>query len=141
MKPNDHARRSRDYLEDLCDRMDRGEAPARGNWASLRFPALVPVVLGLSLGCGASNVQLPLYAAPPPDEERGRGICEKSDGTVDCSSSACAEYPGCQGELYAAPPDEPCGSGEDGAGRTDCGESESGDPPGGMIMLYGAPPP
>jgi len=120
MAESDHAKRAKAYLEDQCDRLDRGEGLARGNWASVCFPALAPVVLGLTLGCidGGHG----LYGVPFDDP----CTYHRDDAGVrvpDCEEPECAKSYACrEAESEAGPPRENCANGKDdtGNGLIDC---------------------
>ena len=144
MSASDHAKRAQEYLEDLCSRIDRGEAPARGNWVSR---CAVPLVLGLTIGCSGEDVAVysapsdgPLYAAPP-QEICDNGEDDNGDGLTDCADPQCAEFPGCETSLYAGPPEEICDNGEDdnGDGLADCDDPQCFEFPGCLALPYAAP--
>ena len=162
MNSDDHAKHASEYLEDLCERLDRGEPLARGNWVSKGFLLIVPVVLGLAAcGCGSDEDggsggagggggsggygnfggDQPMYAAP--SEICDNGIDDNGDGKVDCDDPQCETFSGCaEGALYAGPPDEICDNGieDNGDGNVDCDDPQCmGDPtcPG---IAYAGPP-
>jgi len=125
MAENDHAKQARAYLEHLCQRMDRGEAPVRSSKAWWQLPSFIPVAVGLSLVACGGTVQ---------EESKGgdtKEICDNGkddngDGKIDCDDSDCAEFPGCLSAAYAAPVEKDCRDGldNDGDGKVDCDDSD-----------------
>ena len=140
MAENDHAKQARAYLEHLCQRMDRGEAPVRSSKAWWQLPSFIPVAVGLSLVACGGTVQ---------EESKGgdtKEICDNGkddngDGKIDCDDSDCAEFPGCLSAAYAAPVEKDCRDGldNDGDGLTDCLDSDCIMAPGCTAPAYAAP--
>ena len=100
MHLSDDAKRAREYLEDLCDRLDNGQPITRGYWESKCFPAFVGVAIGLSLGACESKEPEPfgaLYGGPPKtsDEICDNGDDDNGDGKIDCDDPTCAKAPNC----------------------------------------------
>ena len=138
MQPNEHSKRAQAYLEELCERLDRGCALTRGNWQSLRVPAFVPVALGLSLAaCGGSTL-------PPVGDKQeicDNGEDDNGDGYIDCDDPLCDAFPDCaNGALYGVPLED-CSNGVDdnGDGKIDCEDPKCSTFPGCMGVLYGVP--
>ena len=108
----DYAELARAHLEDLCDRLDRGDVLSRGRWVARGVSSIVPVAMGLSLAscCMADelgSVGGAVYAGPPR-EIRDNGVDDNGNGLVDSADPECSSLPGCSsGVLYAGPPSEP----------------------------------
>jgi len=91
---NDYAERMRDHLEDQCDRLDRGEGLSRGNWASVCWPAVLPAVMGLSVGC--IGCAYGMYGGPWDDE--GCRYTKDDAGKLvpRCDDPNCSGEPECE---------------------------------------------
>ena len=135
-KTNEHAERVLRYLDDLCDRLDRGKRLVRGEWSNRCVPAVLPLALGVSvLSCGGRMDD----AGAPGDaghtgsriEICANGIDDDGDGLVDCDDPACScKHPNCLwgwcgSSIYSAPL-ENCGNGkdDDGNGLIDCDDPD-----------------
>lgn len=166
-----HAKLAKAYLDQLCDRIDRGDRITRPKaW----WKAALPVAVGASLGvaaCGGSdtgdqtgNVEqaincdflpdepispTPLYAAPaPPATEIDcfNGVDDDGDTFEDCADPDCALA--CSPvALYAAPAptlNEDCDNltDDDLDGDVDCADTDcAGEPYCNATALYAAPGP
>jgi hypothetical protein len=135
MDTNEHAKRARAYIDELCDKIDRGEALTRKRKAWW----IVPVALGLSLtSCGGNSDD----SGPSKQQEIcDNGIDDDGDGKIDCADEDCADFSGCMTVEYAAPFEEICNNDidDDGDGKIDCADEDCASFPGCMTADYAAP--
>ncbi len=114
---NDHAKNVRDYLNELCARMDRGEEPKRIRKAWWRVPSAVAVGLSLA-SCGGTADELGQSEAAVCSD----GVDDDAISDVDCDDTECAKLSDCDlSEAYARSK-EKCDNFEDddGDNLVDC---------------------
>jgi hypothetical protein len=122
------ARSMREYLETLCEELDKGKPIRQLGWVrKLALPAAFGLGFGLSVGIGGCDTRT---TAGNDTEICDDGIDNDGDGKTDCDDRDCDSFAACQPmPEYGVPFETSCADGidNDHDGLTDCADRDCDD--------------